>query len=175
MKEIHKFIQEKLIINKDTDCHYDPNDLNNESEELFDTSSYEDDNDLGAEEYDSIINHVADLFEKNKAYGAFAIRGHTLTELKEKNIDVNRIKYELNRNSDELIDKLFTWKDQGYKLRLHHGHIELDCINSGSRVTWYIYGLAEDAFIHVEDYFDGEDYVKNLDFLYKPEMVVEIS
>ena len=172
MKDIHKFIQEKLIINKDTECHYDPNDLNNTSEILFNTSD-DDDDDLGAEEYDSTINHVADLFEKNKAYGAFAIYDYTLTELKEKNI--NNIDYELNRNSDKLIDKLFNWRDQGYELRLHHGHIELDCINSGSRATWYIYGLSEDAYIHVEDYFDGEDYVKNLDFLYKPEMIVEIS
>ena len=169
-------ILEKLIINKNTEHHYNPDDLNNDDIDIFDTTEWDGDDEIGADKYQQALDDIYDVWEKLKAKGAFAVYRYNLSHMKEKNLKIDSTtRCEYDSDVADLIDELITWKDYEYVIRLRHGHIELDCINSGSRTTWYIYALTEDAFTHVEDYFAGEDYIKDLDFLYKEGTIIEIE
>ena len=76
---------------------------------------------------------------------------------------------------DNIKGRIITGHDLGYEVRISHGHIEIDCINSGSRATYYIYSLNDKSYEDIESWFDGDLENDKLDFLYQQGNIIPIE
>lgn len=130
-------INEKLIINKNTIAAYSPDELNNDEEVLY--SDMEEDN--SENEWDNVKEDLKYL--DDKYYGFLVTQFKRLSEIK-----VEQLERTLYRNSrqliDDIIDEIVNGKDLGYEITLVNGHLEIDCINSGSRGTYYVYAIDDE-------------------------------
>lgn len=127
---------------------YDPDFLNNFTEVLYEDEGDED-------ELDSKWNYCeSELARINKNYNGFVVtRYDSITQIKDFNKGVNDYSDDL----EEIKDRIITGKDLGYEVRVSHGHLEFDCINSGSRATYYVYALKDTAYADVEAWFNDEE------------------
>lgn len=136
-------INEKLSINKDTITAYNPDALNGDNELLYSSESDDDDWEDVKEE----LNYLED-----KYCGFLVTQFKSLSEIK-----VEQLERTLYRNSrqliEDIIDEIINGKDLGYEIKLICGHLEIDCLNSGSRATYYVYAFD-----------DGENYEKMVDW-----------
>ena len=146
MKQINNFIQEKLKVNSKSKINeYDPDFLNNFTEVIYS----EDDEDTDYWNYCE-----SELKRINKNYSGFVVtRWNSISQIKDFDKDVNDYSDDL----EEIKDRIITGKDLGYEVRVSHGHLEFDCINSGSRGTYYVYALKDTAYADIEAWFDGEE------------------
>ena len=169
MKQLKEYIQEKLHVGKYQN-KYNPDDLNGDNELIY---SDMDDEDTEADSYNDFIDTIDRL---NKNYIGFIVcRFDSLSK-----IQGNTKLYEktINDYSDDLTeikDRIITGKDLGYEVRLSHGHLEFDCVNSGSRATYYVYALEGAAYNDIEEWFNGDLENDKLDFLYKEGNILAIE
>ena len=148
MIAITNYIQEKLKITKDTKINYDPDFLNNFTEVLY---SYNDDEDLSDLRWDYCESMLKRI--NNKYEGFVVTRWDSITQIKDFDKSVNDYSDDL----EEIKNRIITGRDLGYEVRLSHGHLEFDCINSGSKGTYYVYALKDIAYTDIEAWFDGEE------------------
>lgn len=175
MKELKQFILEKFKINsknaKDI-VKFDPDNLNSDEQIMYDSEDADEngENDIF---YEDFMQEIKTL---EKEYNYFLVsRFIPLSKLStEKDYEKN-----LNDYSDELsliIKRIMTGKDLGYEARLKYGHLEVDCINSGSRGTYYIYALSHEAYDEISAWFEGGwEEVESLNFLYNEKSILEIK
>lgn len=148
MKTLKTYIGEAFKINKNTrlvKSKY-PDNLNYQNYVMWesdDTDSYD---------YDDFIEILKGI---NHDYDHFlCTRFVSLSESKDLLEDI--IEHDLDLL--ELIDsELVTGKDAGYEVRINCGHIEVDCINSGSRATYYIYAIDDYLFDICDEIFTGDE------------------
>jgi hypothetical protein len=144
-------INEKLVLTNKSKIGkpYNPDELNDDNDEpeiLY--SDMEEDN--ADDEWDCFKEDMKYLEEK---YYGFLVTQFTSLS----NITVKELERKLWRNSRQLIadiiDEIVNGKAMGYEISLVGGHIEIDCINSGSRGTYYVYAFDND-----------ENYIKMIDW-----------
>lgn len=139
-------INEKLSINKDTITAYNPDALNGDNELLYSSES-DDDN---WEDVKEELNYLED-----KYYGFLVTQFKQLSEITAKQLE--RTLYRNSRQLiEDIIDEIVNGKDLGYEIKLICGHLEIDCLNSGSRATYYVY-----AFDDEENYSKMVDWAGN--------------
>ena len=161
MKELNQYLIEALI-NKNTKINHiiDVDNLINDNFILYDDS--EEPDDIAWEDCKREFKTI------NKKYDYFLLCKHTPI-MKWKN--PNNIVIAVSDDLERLYHKVITGRDYGYAVRMVHGHIEIDCINSGSRVTYYIYAISENAYNKIDEWewgdIDPEDF--DFTFLYKEE------
>lgn len=168
MKQLNNFIIEKLKINKDIKVNnYNPDELNNQNELFYDSE----DTSL-VEESDYIIDDI-----NNNAEGFFCCRYDSLSKIYGKSEKVfEDTLYEICVDLHDMFEKVITGKDAGYEGRIKGGHIEIDCINSGSRSTYYIYSINKRGYDELCAWFEaGWEEVESLDFLYEEGTIEEIK
>lgn len=174
MNPISQYISEKLLINKNIKIQFNPDELNGDEELLYSSSDYEDedDNSIAWEDCDNEISSI------DKKFDYFLMtRFNSLSESKDLEKDLYAYA-PCHENGDlhDLINDDAITKSQGLDIRLKGGHIELDAINSGSRATYYIYALSHEAYDEISAWYEGgEEEVPSLDFLFKPESILEIK
>ena len=144
-------INEKLVLTNKSKIGkpYNPDELNDDNDEaeiLY--SDMEEDN--AEDEWDCFKEDMKYL--EDKYYGFLVTQFTSLS-----NITVKELERKLWRNSrqliDDIIDEIVNGKDLGYEISLVGGHLEIDCINSGSRGTYYVYAFDND-----------ENYIKMIDW-----------
>lgn len=136
MKTLSNYVLEKLNIDDDgiVEPQYNPDELTNDEEVLY--SDMEEDN--AEDEWDCFKEDLKYL--EDKYYGFLCTQFDPLS-----NISVKNLERTIYRNStsldDDIVSEIVNGKDLGYEITLVGGHLEIDCINSGSRGTYYIYGF----------------------------------
>jgi hypothetical protein len=144
-------INEKLVLTNKSKIGkpYNPDELNDDNDEpeiLY--SDMEEDN--ADDEWDCFKEDMKYL--EDKYYGFLVTQFTSLS-----NITVKELERKLWRNSrqliDDIIDEIVNGKAMGYEISLVGGHLEIDCINSGSRGTYYVYAFDND-----------ENYIKMIDW-----------
>jgi hypothetical protein len=144
-------INEKLVLTNKSKIGkpYNPDELNDDNDEpeiLY--SDMEEDN--ADDEWDCFKEDMKYL--EDKYYGFLVTQFTSLS-----NITVKELERKLWRNSRQLIadiiDEIVNGKAMGYEISLVGGHLEIDCINSGSRGTYYVYAFDND-----------ENYIKMIDW-----------
>ncbi len=166
MKRIDTYIQEKLHINKNVKLVYNPDDLNNIEIVLYSDYSDEDN-----EQRDQDFIDMQDFIEEtdNKYDGHFIIL-YDISKRTYHNV-LNDIKNstELDITHNDTLSNIYsnivTGKDAGYEFKLWHGHVEIDCINSGSRNTYSIYAISDNMNKLIDNYLSG--YNITIEDLYK--------
>lgn len=168
MKQLKDIIKESLI-KKDTKIKHiiDVDNLNKTEETIYDDIEYDD-----SDESDFHWHECEKFFKRIEQEYQYFITLKFDSIMKSKDLGNNIIFY-----SDNLIDQyesIITGKDMGYAVKYVKGHIEIDCINSGSRATYYIYAVSDDAYLKISDWFDGYiDKDKSyLEFLKKEENAI---
>ena len=135
-------INEKLVLTNKSKIGkpYNPDELNDDNDEaeiLY--SDMEEDN--ADDEWDCFKEDMKYL--EDKYYGFLVTQFTSLS-----NITVKELERKLWRNSrqliDDIINEIVNGKDLGYEISLVGGHLEIDCINSGSRGTYYVYAFDND-------------------------------
>ena len=135
-------INEKLVLTNKSKIGkpYNPDELNDDNDEaeiLY--SDMEEDN--AEDEWDCFKEDMKYL--EDKYYGFLVTQFTSLS-----NITVKELERKLWRNSrqliDDIINEIVNGKDLGYEISLVGGHLEIDCINSGSRGTYYVYAFDND-------------------------------
>lgn len=141
MNKLSIYIQEKLKINSNSkvDNKFDPERLTDHRFVLYDSQSYENENEEAIEWKDcedSLMSY------DSQADGFFICKSEPISKIKnfEKSI------YHIGKDLILCRDKVISGHDLGYEIRYEYGHLEFDCINSGSRTTYYIYALSENAY-----------------------------
>jgi len=151
MKPLISYILEKLKINSNSkvDNKFDPERLDDHKFVLYDSQSYENEDDESVDWEDC----EQQLKEYNDhAYG-FIVCNEPISKIKDYNKDISLIDEDLL----SLREKIVTGKDLGYEIRYEYGHLEFDCINSGSRRTFYIYGLSENSYNKIITWWESPD------------------
>lgn len=173
MKKLNEYIIEKFKINSKNAkelIKFNPDDLNNDKEIMYDSE------DQGEEEGDNDIfwrDFLEEIEQINKEYDGFVVfKFKKMSESKDYEKDMLDYSTDLK---DLIISQIITGKDYGYKARLDGGHIEIDCINSGSRSTYYIYALSQEAYETLESFFAGEEGIETLNFLNSEKSIIEIK
>lgn len=169
MKLINNYISEKLVINKQIKGQYNPDLLNQENIVLY--KSEEDD--WQDEDYREEIKNI----EKNYSYfmcTKFSSLGSSKSI--KGGYDPDNDIYDIQEyDLEHIVDNVITGKDLGYDVRLTGGHIEIDCINSGSRATYYIYSLSHETYDKLAAWWEGDEDVDNLKFLYQKGAIIPIE
>lgn len=173
MKKLLDIIEGLKIGSKTKIGGYNPDELNGDHIKIYDSDDGEDENDKDAfwEDFESWMDNI----EKN--YDGFIFcKFKSLSQ--SKNLDNDIFEYSTNL-SDVIKDKIITGNDYGYEVRLVQGHIEIDCINSGSRGDYYIYALSEEIYDNVKMWFEGDldddDEIKDLSFLLEKGNIIPIE
>ena len=152
MKTLTNFIQEKYLINNDTNTEVDLDNLTKEKIVLYDDTAY-DEEDIDDKDGDW-YNCTEDLKNINNEYDHFlAFKGKSIMNISSTaQNDVFSIKEYYNYKLDlyDILYKIIN-NDLGYAIRINGGHIEIDCINSGSRCTYYIYAISGEGDCKIED------------------------
>ena len=171
MKALNTYINEKLVLSKDTfkGPEYNPDSLSDEYIILYSTEDDENDDEEGYDYFDDFIDQIV---EADKNYDGYVVFNSSLSDIKNKyeknniqdikdNDIVNRYVY-----LEQAIKKYVNGNDLGNEVRLAYGHIEIDCINSGSRATYYIYAISPDISSDVEEWFEGSEEINLYNILY---------
>ena len=169
------FMLEKLKINSKSKVNnnFDPERLTDQRFTLYDSQSYENEDDEAIDWKDCEDS----LMSYNDQAAGFIACDNPISKIKnfEKSI------YHINDYLLSICVKIITGKDLGYEIRYEYGHLEIDCINSGSRATYYIYGLSEEAFDKIEqwwndpDELEGDTDEEKLAFLFKEGNIIPIE
>lgn len=163
MKHLNEFIIEKFKINKDIDIKFNPDSLNNDNTIIFDSESSE------GETWEDCTDEIKQI--NDKYYGFLVCKFIPLSKIKNYEKDINDYSDQL----DQITDRILTGRDLGYQIKLVKGHLEYDCINSGSRATYYVYALSEEAYLAVEEWFNGDLETSELKSLFNEESILEIT
>lgn len=178
MKQLSQYLIEKLHVSKYQD-KYNPDELDSDTYVLYDSQSYENEDDEAVEWED--CNDTLERFNKNYV-GFIVCKWKSLGDLMKSN-NLKDIEKTLNDYSDDLTeikDRIITGKDLGYEIKLNKGHLEFNCLNSGSRATYYVYALDGPAFADIETWFDtpedldGNDDSEKLSFLFQKGNIIPI-
>ena len=173
MKQLYNIIQEKLVINKHSKIKYNVDSLTNDNITLYDDQEC-DDEDMQDMQWDYCQNILNEIDKKLNCSGYLILKFKSLGKLDpNKLINDNHI-LGIDQYLEKCIDEVITGKDYGYKVRLVGGHLEIDCINSGSCGTYYIYAIEKTAWDHLTAWYEGDDEVNSLAFLYAKESIVPI-
>ena len=174
MKNFKDIILEKLILNKSVKSIYNPDHLNNNKSVLYSDRwdfDEDEDRDVSWESCQMDLNRIDDFVYKQHG-GFMSFKYNSLSKSKDIENDIQDVDNDL----DNFIDKIITGKDYGYEVRVQNGHIEIDCINSGSHATYYIYALDSSAWDHLDAYWNrGDEDIKSLSFLYAKGSILEIK
>lgn len=175
MKQLTDYILEKFKISSKTlsDQRFNPDKLNNDKQILYNSEDQDEegDNDIFLDDFEKEVEQIDKKFD-------YYISTRFVSLGNSKNLEKDLYSYCPGDNNTlyDMIQNIMTGKDLGYEVRLVGGHIEVDCINSGSRGTYYIYALSHEAYDEVSAWFEGGDEeVKSLDFLFKEENILEIE
>lgn len=169
MKELLMFIQEKLIINKDSKLKHNIDSLNDDDMILIsdrNTDSKPSDDDL-----EEIIDKLDDIDKKIFCAGYLIMKSVSLSKSKNLEKDIIDIDQYLYR----AIKSIINYKDLEHEIRIVGGHIEIDCINFDSCCTYYIYAIESTAWGHLEDWWSGDEETKSLAFLFAKNSIVPIE
>ena len=136
MKNLKDIILEKLKINSNSKVSnkFDPERLTDHRFVLYDSQSYENEDDETVDWKDCEDS----LMSYGDQAAGFIACDNPISKIKNYSKDIAL-------TDDDLLslrDRIVTGKDLGYEIRYEYGHLEFDCINSGSRRTFYIYGLS---------------------------------
>lgn len=175
MKSLKQSIKEALKINsksKVIKTDY-PEYLTNESYTMYNS---ENDDDYDYKDFLDNIKIVEDEYK-----GIIITQFEPLIKIKT-NFDFKVWRMITGKYADQynqitkVIDtEIITGKDLGYEARMVNGHIEIDCINSGSRATYYIYAIKEDVIDEIDDWLDGDAEYDMWEFLVKKENIIPIE
>ena len=176
MKNLKDIIFEKLKINSNSKVRnsFDPERLTNQRFTLYDSQSYENDNDEAVDWKDC---EDALMSYDDQVNGFFVCQYEPISKIKN---FANSI-YHINDDLLSIREKIITGNDLGYEIRYEYGHLEIDCINSGSRATYYIYGLSQEAYEKMitwwesPDELEGETDEEKLDFLFEEGNIIPIE
>lgn len=175
MKPLILYVFEKLKINSNSkvDNKFDPERLDDHRFVLYDSQSYENEDEeaIDWEDCEELLKEY-----NNHVYG-FIVCNEPISKIKNYNKNI------IMNDQDLLFirENIISGKDLGYEIRYEYGHIEIDCINSGSRATYYIYGLSEEAYEKIVNWFDNPDELEGdtdeekLDFLFKEGNILAIE
>ena len=151
MKNLKDIINEKLKINSNSkvDNKFDPERLTDHRFVLYDSQSYENEDDEAVDWKDCEDS----LMSYDDQAAGFIACDNPISKIKNYSKDIALTDEDLL----SLRERIVTGKDLGYEIRYEYGHLEFDCINSGSRRTFYIYGLSEEAFDKFEQWCNDPD------------------
>lgn len=157
MKTLIETIDEKLKVTK-SGYKFNPDIMNDKNIILYDSTNYEDEDEeyIYLKEYKELMRQIENDIE------GFLLTNELISKSKNIENDIDNVYIYL----DDITDKIITGKDYGYRVSINSGHIEIDCINSGSSNTYYIYGLSKDGLIKLEEWFDGEEEYELKDLLF---------
>lgn len=157
MKTLLETINEKLKVTK-SGYKFNPNIMNDKNIILYDSTNYEDEDEeyIYLKEYKELMRQIENDIE------GFLLTNELISKSKNIENDIDKVYIYL----DDITDKIITGKDYGYRVSINYGHIEIDCINSGSSNTYYIYGLSKDGLMKLEEWFDGEEEYELKDLLF---------
>ena len=159
MKELNAYILEKLKINKYSQYKFNPDNIEGGSNRLI----YSDIDSEKAEETDGDgIRDCMNIINDNNTGGFIVFKFDSISDSK----NFNKSAYDLNLSLLDIFEKIITGKDLGYEIRIKDGHLEFDCINSGSRGTYYIYALSSEGYQVAEDTLDEDDNDRNWSWLF---------
>ena len=152
MKNLKDIIIEKLKINSNSkvDNKFDPERLTDHRFVLYDSQSYENEDEEASEWND--CSQTLRTYD-DQANGFFICQYEPISKIKnfEKSI------YQICNDLILCRDKVISGHDLGYEIRYEYGHLEIDCINSGSRATYYIYALSENAYDKMITWWESPD------------------
>lgn len=162
MQTINKYILEKLVINKTSKPNFDIDDMSEGIDmDLYDETEFEADYE-GQEEWDDCNRELEAI--NDKYTGFIVTQWYSLGDKYHKKINEDAI-YIANDDLDYITNKIISGRDYGYAVRLKGGHLEIDCINSGSRGRYYIYALTKEGWDITYNYIHGyDDTYDDLDF-----------
>ena len=172
ISSLNYYIQEKLVFNKHTkEKNYDVDSLNNENRVLVSDRWDPKTHDM-EEEWDYVRDTVEYIDKKLFCSGYLITKFDPLSKLDAKSLE-NKI-YDIDEYLDRCINNVISGHDLGYEIRLVGGHMEIDCINSGSCGTYYIYGVEQTAWNHLSAWWKGDTDVNSLSFLYSEGAIIPI-
>jgi len=162
MINLNTYIVEKLKINKYTNVKFSIDDMPEGNTFIL----YDDDAEIESED-DREVNWndcQKELETLGKKYlGFIAFQFDSLGSIKKDITD--DVIYMVDGDLSIIVDKIITGKDLGYDVKITGGHLEIHCINSGSRGIYYIYALTERGLNICSNYIQDESEVENLNFL----------
>ena len=170
MKTLKSIIHERLIINKHIKPSFNVDYLTNDDITLYNDQECDDEDMQDMQWYycQNILDEINNCKDK---CGFICTKFKSLGQSKKIEEDLVFVEEDLNN----IVSKIINGKDQGYEVKLVGGHLELECINSGSSGTYYIYKLSPLAMEHMEDWWNGDEDQKSLAFLYAEESIVSIE
>ena len=176
MKQLNSFINEKLKINSKSKIGgYDPDMLNDELYILYDDTNDSENDEVYWEDA------LDELKQINDKYDGFVVcRWESLTEIKNKKRHLDQYVNDYSDDLELIQNRIITGRDYGYRIRLVYGHLEFECINSGSSATYYVYALNDKAYEKIEEWFDTPESLDNEDdlnlkFLYEKGNILAIE
>lgn len=167
MKTLLEIINEKLKITK-SGYTFNPDTMDDKITIIYDsTDTDEDTESTDFEEYEELMGQI------EKDIDGFLLTNKLISKSKNVENDVDNVYIYWT----DITDKIITGKDYGYRIRIDSGHIEIDCINSGSSNTYYIYGLSKDGTMKLEEWFAGEEEYSLKDLLFdeKNYVIIDIN
>lgn len=167
MKTLLEIINEKLKITK-SGYTFNPDTMDDKITIIYDsTDTDEDTESTDFEEYEELMGQI------EKDIDGFLLTNKLISKSKNIENDVDNVYIYWT----DITDKIITGKDYGYRIRIDSGHIEIDCINSGSSNTYYIYGLSKDGMMKLEEWFAGEEEYSLKDLLFdeKNYVIIDIN
>ena len=175
MNNLSIYIQEKLKINSNSkvDNKFDPERLTDHRFVLYDSQSYENEDDEAVDWGDC----EDFLISYDEQVNGFIGCDEPITKIKNYNKGISLF----DDNLISLRDRIITGKDLGYEIRYEYGHLEFDCINSGSRRTFYIYGLSQEGYDKLDlwwnypDELEGDTDEEKLAFLFEEGNIIPIE
>ena len=158
MKKLNTYILEKLKINKSVQYKFNPDYIEGGSNRLI----YSDVDSENAEETDGDqMWSCMDVINDNHS-GFIIFQFDSISDSK----NLNKSVYDYNQSLTKMLFKIIDGKDLGYEVRTKDGHLEVDCINSGSRGTYYIYALSSEGYQIADDVLDEDDNKRNWAWLF---------
>ena len=159
MKKLNTYIIEKLKINKSAQYKSNPDYIEGGSNRLI----YSDVDSENAEETEGDeMWYRMDVINDNHDGGFISFQYDSISD----SDNFNKSAYDLNQSLTEMLKKIIDGKDLGYEVRTKDGHLEVDCINSGSRATYYIYALSSEGYQIADDELDENDNKRNWSWLF---------
>lgn len=162
MKSLVETINEKLKITKGCG-NFNPDEMDSKKITLYDSDCEDEE-----AEWDDFC-YLIDKLEKD--IDGFLLMNEPISKSKDLENDADNVYIYW----DDIKNKIITGKDYGYRVRIDSGHIEIDCINSGSSNTYYVYGLSKDGLMKLEEWFEGEEEYELNDLLFDEKNYVIIN
>jgi hypothetical protein len=162
MKSLVETINEKLKITKGCG-NFNPDETDSNVTTIYDSDCEDEE-----AEWDDFC-YLIDKLEKD--IDGFLLMDEQISKSKNLENDADNVYIYW----DDIKNKIITGKDYGYRVRIDSGHIEIDCINSGSSNTYYVYGLSKDGLMKLEEWFEGEEEYELKDLLFDENNYVIIN